>query len=119
MPRFWWLKRRSYFMYVIRDLSPTAGVAWLVIFLFQIHRIKDGVQSYEALFSPWYVAFSLICLLFTLLHAFTWFGLSGVALPLRIGGHALKARTITVGMASAFVVVSAIVGFLLVWLAGR
>ena len=36
----WWLGRRSYFLYVVRELTVVFMVAWLVWFLFQVGALK-------------------------------------------------------------------------------
>lgn len=117
LPRTWWLRRRNYFVYVIRDLSPTAGVIWLLLLLYQVKLLGDGSAGYAPFAASWFVPVSVLCLVATLFHSVTWFRLSGVATPLRFRGRFVKGSTITIGMYALFVAASAVIALTLSWLA--
>src|ERR1700736_2087709 len=38
----WWLRRRSYFLYMVRESTVIFMVAWLVWFLYQVAALKLG-----------------------------------------------------------------------------
>ena len=113
----WWLRKRAYFVYVLRDLSPTAGVLWLLAFLYEIRGLRSDPSGYSPFHSPLFVAFSSSCLAATLFHAFTWFRLTGIATPLRLGGRVFRPIEITIVMYATFVLVSVLIGWLLIRLA--
>ena len=85
----WWLKRRSYFMIFLRELTAVFIVAYLVIMLIGLARLGDGVEPYEAFQnmarSPIMVILSLIIFLFTLFHSITFINLIPRGMALRIG----------------------------------
>ena len=85
----WWLKRRSYFMIFLRELTAVFIVAYLVIMLIGLARLGDGVEPYEAFQnmarSPIMAILSLIIFLFTLFHSITFINLIPRGMALRIG----------------------------------
>lgn len=85
----WWLKRRSYFLVFMRELTAVFIVAYLVILLIGLARLGDGVEAYEAFQnlarSPIMVIFSLIIFVFALFHTITFINLIPRGMALRIG----------------------------------
>jgi fumarate reductase subunit C len=90
----WWLRRRSYFLYMVRESTVIFMVAWLVWFLYQVVALK--FNGYEAPTSDDYafLAFSVVCLFFTLWHAVTFLNLSGLILRVPLGDRYLPALAI-------------------------
>ena len=88
LPAGWWYSRPSYLLYVVRELTVVFMVAWLAWFLYEVALLKQN--AFVALSGNHAVlAFSLVCLFFTLWHALTFLNLSGLILRLPIGdGHA-------------------------------
>ncbi|MCI2423935.1 hypothetical protein MOQ72_41705 [Saccharopolyspora sp. K220] len=108
---FWWLRRRSYFVFVLRELS-SVFVAWFVVFLLLlVHALGSGrYQQFLALSaSGWMLALNVIALLFLLLHAVTWFGLAPQALVIRIRGRRVPQPWVLAAHYALWVVLSAIV----------
>ncbi|WP_040700794.1 fumarate reductase [Nocardia vinacea] len=85
---FWWLRRRSYLIFVLRELS-SVFVAWFVVFLLLlVHAVSSGSEEYQRFLSwsasGWVVALNTIALLFVLLHTVTWFDLTPKAMVVRV-----------------------------------
>ena len=85
MSRLWWLGRRSYVFFVLRELS-SIFVAWSVVFLLlMIRAVAQGDSQYRDFLdwaaSPWVVALNVVTLAFLVLHSVTWFNLTPKALP--------------------------------------
>ena len=85
---FWWLRRRSYFVFVLRELS-SVFVAWFVVYLlFLVNAVSSGTAEYERFLNwsagPWVLALNAITLVFVLLHAVTWFNLAPRAIVVRV-----------------------------------
>lgn len=85
---FWWLRRRSYLIFVLRELS-SVFVAWFVVFLLLlVHAVSSGSEEYQRFLSwsasGWVVALNTIALLFVLLHTVTWFDLAPKAMVVRV-----------------------------------
>ncbi|MDQ6692362.1 MAG: hypothetical protein M3Z13_06300, partial [Candidatus Dormibacteraeota bacterium] len=38
----WWLRRRSYFLYMVREFTVIPMAAWLIWFLYEVYRLKQG-----------------------------------------------------------------------------
>jgi fumarate reductase subunit C len=89
MTAAWWLKKPSYFLFMLRELSSVFIAIFLVVFLIQIYQLTRGAEAYvgfaQKLSSPGWIIFNLITLLFALYHSVTWFVSSAIVLPLRIG----------------------------------
>jgi fumarate reductase subunit C len=115
---FWWAHRRSYLLFVLRELSSVA-VAWFVVhFLLLVTAVHSGPAEYRQFLdwsaSPGILAVNLVALAFVLLHAVTWFSLAPKALVVRLQGRQVPPRTIAAGHFGAWIVVSAVVVWVLV-----
>jgi fumarate reductase subunit C len=85
--RLWWLKKRSYFLFVLRELS-SIFVAWFAVFLvIMVVAIGRGEASYQNFMnwasSPVVIAINLLALAFLVLHTVTWFALTPQAMVVR------------------------------------
>jgi fumarate reductase subunit C len=125
LPWAWWQRNRRYTLYMLRELSSVFVALWSALFLVQLSRLRRGKDSYErfvaAQHSPGWMAFHLITLLFALLHAVTWFQLTGVVMSgmaqkVRIGGRRLSAQQISAGSFAGWAAAS--LGILLALLLG-
>ena len=113
---FWWLERRSYLLFVLRELS-SVFVAWSVIYLLMlVNAVSDGPASYERFLDRsgqwWMVVINVIAMLFLLLHVVTWFGLAPRAMVIKVRGSRLQARKIVAAHYLAWLVLSAIIAWL-------
>jgi fumarate reductase subunit C len=119
MPATWWLTQRSYFLFMLRELSSVFIALFLVVYLFQIYQLSKGPDAYSAftqkLSSPGWLLFHLVALLFALYHSITWFQSSAVVLPLRIGERLVSRPIVTALHVGAWAIVS--LGVLLLFLA--
>ncbi|MBT2493003.1 hypothetical protein J7E96_31765 [Streptomyces sp. ISL-96] len=98
VPTLWWLKRRAYFVFVLRELS-SVFVAWFVVFLLlMVGAIADGSGEYERFQdwsdSWWMIVLNAIALLFVLLHTLTWFNLAPRAMVVRLRGRRVRPGSI-------------------------
>ena len=94
--RLWWLKKRTYFLFVMRELS-SVFVAWFAVFLMMmVFAIGRGEESYQKSLdwaaSPVIVVINIVALAFCLLHTVTWFVLTPQAMVVRgPGGQRARA----------------------------
>jgi fumarate reductase subunit C len=114
--RFWWAKRRSYLLFMLREIS-CVFVAWFVVYLLLlVHAIGAGRDSYLRFLdwsaNPVVVALNVVALIFVLLHAVTWFGLAPSAMVLHIRGRRVPTRAVLLGHYAAWLVISAFVAWL-------
>ncbi|MEV4126982.1 fumarate reductase subunit C [Nocardia sp. NPDC049707] len=85
---FWWMHRRSYLIFVLRELS-SVFVAWFVVYLLLlVHAVGSGNEEYQRFLSwsanPGVLALNTIALIFVLLHTVTWFDLAPKAMVVRV-----------------------------------
>jgi fumarate reductase subunit C len=118
IPILWWLRRRSYFVFVLRELS-CVFVAWSVVFLLLlIYSVSQGEDTYQRFLdrsaNPWVVLLNLVALLFVVFHAITWFNLAPKAIVVRLRGRRVPPRLIAASQYVAWAVVSALLAWLLV-----
>ena len=116
---WWWTRKRSYFVFVMRELS-SIFVAWLVLFLLAlVVAVGRGEDAYRAFLgwaaSPWVIIGNLVAVAFLALHVVTWFSLTPKAMDARIRGRKVPAAAILASQYAGLLVVS---GFVL-WLVYR
>jgi fumarate reductase subunit C len=118
MSRLWWLRRRSYVFFVLRELS-SVFVAWSVVFLLLLVRaLAQGEAEYAAFLdwaaSPWAVVLNVVTLGFLVLHSITWFNLTPAATVVKLRGRRVPPAAIAGGAYAAWVVVTAVIVALVV-----
>jgi fumarate reductase subunit C len=116
---FWWLQNRRYLLFILREFTAVPIVLWLIVLLADIARLgsagpgPDGAAP-RLLGTPLYVAFSLVCLVFALLHSVTWLGISGLILRVPLGERDLAPRYVTAANFVLWAVLSLVIGALLI-----
>jgi fumarate reductase subunit C len=93
--RLWWLKKRTYFLFVMRELS-SVFVAWFAVFLMVlVFAIGRGEASYQRFLewaaSPVVVVVNVVALAFSVLHTVTWFALTPQAMVVRFRSRQVRA----------------------------
>jgi fumarate reductase subunit C len=110
MPATWWLEKKSYFLFMLRELSSVFIAVFLVVYLCQIYQLTRGTEAYVAfsqrLNSPAWILFHLVALLFALYHSFTWFQSTAVVLPVRLGDRLIPRQVVTALHIGAWALVS-------------
>jgi fumarate reductase subunit C len=113
---WWWTRRRTYFVFVMRELS-SIFLAWFVVFLLLLLRaVTDGPAAYadflDRASAPWMVALNGLGALFLVLHVVTWFSLTPQAMALRVRGRPVPGSAVVVAQYAVLAAVSAFI----VWL---
>ena len=113
--RYWWAKRRSYLLFMLREIS-CVFVAWFVLYLLLlVHAIGAGRDSYDRFLdwsaNPLVVSLNVVALIFLLLHAVTWFNLAPRAIVPHIRGRRVPASAVLAGHYAAWLAVSALVAW--------
>ena len=113
---FWWLHRRSYLVFVLRELS-SVFVAWFGVYLLLlVGAVHAGDESYRLFLrtssSPWIIGLNVISLAFVLLHAITWFNLAPKAMVIRMRGRRLPPRSVAAAHFTAWAVASVVVAWI-------
>jgi fumarate reductase subunit C len=113
---FWWLRRRSYVVFVLRELS-CVFVAWFVVYLLLlVAAVSQGEHAYQRFLdwsaAPWMVLLNVVALFFVVFHTVTWFNLAPRAMVVRLGGRRLPPRMIAVGNYAAWALLSVFVAWI-------
>ena len=107
---WWWTGRRTYIVFVLRELS-SVFIAWFVVYLLLfVYAVGQSEEAYQNFLdwaaSPWVIALNVVALAFVLLHTVTWFSLTPQAMDVRMGGRRVPAFHIIAGQYTGLVVVS-------------
>lgn len=113
----WWLRKPSYLVFVLRELS-SVFIAWFVVYLLMlVYAVSSGSAAYQEFLdlsaNPLLVILNVIALAFVVLHAVTWFGLAPKAMVLRLGTLRVPPSLILAAHYAAWLVVSAIVAWVI------
>lgn len=116
VPFAWWLGRRAYTLFVVRELTSVFIAAYVVLLLRLLHTLTLGREAYEAylrfLATPGMVVFHLVALAAAVYHSVTWFSLSPKAMVIRVGEKQAPAGIIVGANYLAWIAVSAIIAWL-------
>ncbi len=107
---WWWTRKRSYIVFVLRELS-SVFIAWFVVFLvLLVYAIGQSEAAYRNFLdwasAPWVIALNVLSLVFVLLHTVTWFALTPQAMEVRIDDWKVPGFHILAGQYTGLVVVS-------------
>ncbi len=109
----WWLTNRTYFFFVVRELTSVFITGYVVILLVFLRRLAAGAEAYGAylrlLGSPGMLLFHLVALAAALYHSITWFRLAPMAVTLRVRGRRVPAVAIVAINYGAWLAVSLVV----------
>ncbi len=102
MPRAWWLTRRTWRVFMLRELTSAfvaAYAAFLLLLLLRAREAGDPASTVwtgfvECLSSPWSLAFHGAVLAMALLHTATWFVAAPKALRLFRGEEPVPERIV-------------------------
>ena len=114
---WWWLRRRSYVAFILREVS-SVFVAWSVLFLLMLIRaVGNGAGGYADFVdwadTPWVVLLNVVTLAFITYHSVTWFQLTPKAMVVRLRGRVVPGVAIAGSAFAGWVVVSLFVAWLL------
>lgn len=110
---WWWTRKRTYFVFVMRELS-SLFIAWFVVYLLLLLRaVTRGPAAYDAFLdlaaSPGMVGVNVVAAGFLLLHVVTWFNLTPQAMAVRLRGRPVPAAVIIGAQYAGLAAVSALV----------
>ena len=118
MSTWWWLGRRSYLAFTMRELS-SVFVAWSVaFFLILVAALGRGEDAYRQFLSwagrPGILLLNLVSLVFVVYHAVTWFNLAAQALVVHLGAKRVPGTVIAASNYAAWAVLSALIVWVVV-----
>lgn len=114
---WWWLQKRSYTGFVLRELTSVFVAFFAVVFLWQLRALAQGPDAYARflaqLGTPFFLALDTVAFLFVVFHAVTWFNLTPKAMAVRVRGKRVPDWIIVGSNYAAWLVVSAVVAIVL------
>ena len=114
---FWWLEKRSYLAFILREMS-CVFVAWFVVYLLMLVRaVSQGDASYQE-FLAWSAGSSVMLLnivtfLFLIFHAVTFFDAAPQAMVVKLGPNRVPGSAILAGHYAGLLAISLVVCWLL------
>ncbi|OGW57571.1 MAG: hypothetical protein A2Y48_02295 [Nitrospirae bacterium RIFCSPLOW2_12_42_9] len=81
IPNTWWLKKGSYFLFILREISSVFVALYAIFLLIQLCALSGGQERYEstaAVFkSGWMIILHVVIWVFVMYNMVTWFRISG------------------------------------------
>ena len=114
IPSGWWLRKRHYFFYVVREFTALPMALWLLWLLYEIKSAGAGAAGYQPPRSTAFVVFSVICLAFSMYHSYTFLKLAGVIMHLKVLDKPVPSRLIVLTMFSLWAIASIVIGAVLI-----
>ncbi len=114
MSRTWWTRHAHYFWYTVREFTALPMALWLLWFLVEVQRAQNGAKGYYPHSSIGFVVFSVIVLLFSLYHSYTFLSLAGVILHFKVLDKPVPARLVVLAQFAAWAVASAVIAAVLI-----
>ena len=83
----WWTANRRYGLYMVREWTSLFVALYSLLFIYGLSLWFYGTEAdfLKFLKNPVMIGFSLVALVFTMIHAVTWFWLLGAVAPVKIG----------------------------------
>ena len=116
MPAGWWMRKRHYFFYVVREFTALPLAIWLLWLLIEIKRAGEGPAGYVPQGSTGFVIFSVVCLFFALYHSITFLSLAGVIIHLKVLDRPVPSKAIVLTMFGLWALASIVIGAVLIGL---
>ena len=109
MPAGWWLKKKTYFLFMVRELT-CVFVGGYALFLLALTTRLDDPQGFAALLnSPMLIALQIIALPMVFYHSITWLNLTPMVMVLWRGEERVSPFLITVVMYVIWTVISIVI----------
>ena len=143
MPATWWLRKRAYFWFMLRELTAVFVAAYCVLLLILLWQLRQAGNTAEARFqgpeaelssarlnaqaselerivmfessTPWTIALHLVVLVFAVYHSVTWFNLTPQIMVIRMGEEKLPPIVLLLGNYLFWFAVSGLLIWLVIW----
>ena len=120
VPATWWLKKRVYFFFILRELTSVFIAGYLVLVLVLLRKISVGRTAYEAyilfLANPGMVIFHVIALVAALYHTYTWFSLVPNIVIMRVSRTRVPKSIVSGAHFIGWIIISAIIAWIVLLL---
>ena len=117
MPTGWWLRKRHYFLYVVREFTALPMAMWLLWLLYDVKSASAGPTGFQPPRSIGFMVFSAVCLAFATYHSYTFLKLAGVIMHLKVLDKPVPSRVIVLTMFGLWALASIVIAGVLIWFA--
>ncbi len=118
MPIFWWVRKRPYVTFILRELTSIFVMAYAVILMIILGALGRGPEAYEALLAffqtPFSIGLHVVIFVFVIFHSITWFKLAPTATVIKVGKKRLPGIALVAGNIALWIVLSAAIAWLLI-----
>ncbi len=115
LPATWWLRKRTYLLFMLRELTSVFVVAYAIFLIVVVWRADDAssfTRLFDALDSPIALVLHLILLAVLLFHTITWINLTPKVLVLFRDDEPVDPRLVAGANYVAWVVASTVLAWL-------
>ncbi|MCW6005581.1 hypothetical protein K1W54_13480 [Micromonospora sp. CPCC 205371] len=113
VPLLWWTSRRTYLLFVVRELTSVAVVWFVVYLLLLVRSVGAGPGDYERFLDwsaqPWMVVLNALALALAIVHTITWFMVTPQAMVLKVRGRRVPGVALAGALYVAWFAVSAVI----------
>lgn len=118
VPLLWWARRRSYMIFMLRELSSVFVAVFVVELLLLVRAVGRGPAAYDRFLDnlghPVMVVVNVVALAFLLLHAVTFANLTPRAMVVRLRGRRVPSLVVLAGVYVGWLLVTAFLAWLVV-----
>ena len=111
MPATWWLRKKTYFLFMLRELTCIFVGGYALFLLVLISRAQDPSAFRYILTHPLAVVFQVVAIPMVLYHSITWFNLTPKAVVVWWGEERVSPLLIAGSNYAVWLVVSALVAW--------
>ena len=109
----WWLKRKPYILFMIRELTSIFVAGYCIFLLILVFKLGEGHIPYNNLIStlnsPISILLHIISLAFVLYHTITWFNLTPKILVLYRGEDRIPQELVAGIFYAGWIIISIII----------
>lgn len=114
---WWWLKKRSYAAFMLRELTSVFVAFFAIVLLWQVRSLAEGPESYARVMArlqtPLFLALDVLAFLMILFHMVTWFNVAPAAMVVRVRGKRIPDWALAGSHYAAWVLLSIVVAAIL------
>jgi len=114
---WWWLKKRSYAAFMLRELTSVFVAFFAIVLLWQVRSLAEGPEAYSRVMArlqtPLFLALDVLAFLMILFHMVTWFNVAPAAMVVRVRGKRIPDWALAGSHYAAWVLLSIVVGAIL------
>jgi fumarate reductase subunit C len=114
---WWWLKKRSYAAFMLRELTSVFVAFFAVVLLWQVRSLAEGPEAYARVMArlqtPLFLALDVLAFLMILFHMVTWFNVAPAAMVVRVRGKRIPDWALAGSHYAAWVLLSIVVAAIL------